>query len=96
MLVHLNVKTSQSLTVSWIFMLPHDFFTSPLSKPLSGHPQSTDVIVGCTLTGDRLFAAGWSSTAECRFSGRVKESLSHLVQDCEVYISCFDLSARVA
>ena len=60
-------------------------FQTP-SWPSATH-RCESVIVGCTLTRDRLHAAGWSSTAMCRFCGKVKESLPHLVRDCEVYHS---------
>lgn len=40
------------------------------------------VLIGGTLTNDRLAASGWVASAECRFCGHAKESLSHLVFDC--------------
>ena len=42
-------------------------------------------LVGCTLTRDRLSAAGWVPSADCRFCGKAKESLPHLVFDCAEY-----------
>ena len=42
-------------------------------------------LVGCTLTRDRIFAAQLDKSDLCRFCGKVKESLSHLVHDCERY-----------
>ena len=44
-------------------------------------------LVGCTLTRDRIFAAQLDSSDQCRFCGRIKESLSHIVFDCESYHS---------
>ena len=52
-------------------------------------PSSTirfeSVIVGCTLTRDRLAAAGWCDSNTCRFCGQTKESLYHLVHECSAY-----------
>ena len=42
-------------------------------------------LVGCTLTRDRLCAASLDTSDKCRFCGCVKESLAHLVFDCEAY-----------
>ena len=42
-------------------------------------------LVGCTLTRDRIFAAQLDKSDLCRFCGKFKESLSHLVHDCEQY-----------
>ena len=39
-------------------------------------------ITGCTLTADRLAAAGLAETADCRFCHASKESLPHLVNEC--------------
>ena len=50
--------------------------------PPSAQVRAESTIVGCTLTKDRLFAAGWSSTNVCRFCGNTKESLAHLVYEC--------------
>ena len=38
------------------------------------------VLVGCTLTNDRLASSGWVHTASCRFCGEAKESLPHLLE----------------
>ena len=39
-------------------------------------------LVGCTITNDRRFAAGFSETNLCRYCNSVKESLKHIVQEC--------------
>ena len=39
-----------------------------------------NILVGCTLTNDRLAASGWVTSASCRFCGQDKESLPHLMQ----------------
>ena len=39
-----------------------------------------NILVGCTLTNDRLAASGWVNSATCRFCGQEKESLPHLLQ----------------
>ena len=49
--------------------------------PIQLRFQST--VVGCVLTNDRLAAAGWSHTSQCRFCHEAKESLGHLVYECE-------------
>ena len=53
--------------------------------PPSAQVRAESTIVGCTLTKDRLFAAGWCSTHQCRFCGTCKESLFHLVHECIAY-----------
>ena len=55
--------------------------------PVESHFQSQ--LVGCTLTRDRLFAASLDSSDKCRFCEGVKESLSHLVHDCPVFLDRF-------
>ena len=42
------------------------------------------VVVGCTLTNDRLFAAGWVDSPQCRFCSSAKECMTHLVYECTV------------
>ena len=39
-------------------------------------------LTGCTLTGDRLAAAGLIDNAKCRFCGSEKEDIRHLVEEC--------------
>ena len=39
-----------------------------------------NVLVGCTLTNDRLAASGWVTSAQCRFCAKEKESLAHLIE----------------
>ena len=45
-------------------------------------PHFDSQLVGCTITNDRRFAAGFSETSDCRFCGLVKESLTHIVSEC--------------
>ena len=40
------------------------------------------VVVGCVLTNDRLSAAGWVDSSQCRFCSQAKECMSHLVYEC--------------
>ena len=58
-------------------------FETPKWPTAAHHCESA--LVGCTLTRDRLSAAGWVPSAECRFCGKAKESLPHLVFDCTEY-----------
>lgn len=62
--------------------------TAFLRKPTfetSGFPTSKvraeSTIVGRTLTRDRLFAAGWTQTSNCRFCDACKETLHHLAHE---------------
>ena len=40
------------------------------------------ILVGCTLTNDRLAGSGWTDTSDCRFCQSDKESMHHLVYEC--------------
>lgn len=44
-----------------------------------------NVLVGCTLTNDRLAASGWVTSAACRFCDQEKECLDHLLQCPKVW-----------
>ena len=80
-----------------------DFHLSTLFKTCHAKPEDScswlqphvdSQLVGCTITNDRRFAAGFSETSDCRFCGQVKESLSHVVCDC---LACPpDLQACIA
>lgn len=48
---------------------------------LSTQLRFQSVVVGCVLTNDRLAAAGWSQTSQCRFCNGAKECLDHLVHE---------------
>ena len=60
-------------------------FQTPSGPSAMAHCES--MMVGCTITKDRLFAAGWSQNDNCRFCGQSKESLEHLVFFCDAYHS---------
>lgn len=45
-------------------------------------PHCDSQVVGCTITNDRRFAAGFVETPDCRFCSQTKECLSHIVHDC--------------
>lgn len=49
---------------------------------VTNHHRFESVLVGCCLTNDRMAATGWSDTATCRFCGEEKETLHHLVHQC--------------
>ncbi len=49
-------------------------------KSLACHRDS--VLVGCTITFDRAFAAKFVDSAACRFCGAPKETIMHLVREC--------------
>lgn len=59
-------------------------------KKLAGVPNDgfsflfhwESAITGCTLTADRLAAAGLVDQSNCRFCGAPKESLEHFVDEC--------------
>ena len=50
-------------------------------KNLACHRDS--ILVGCTITNDRAYAANFVESAECRFCGKTKESIMHIVRECE-------------
>ena len=41
------------------------------------------VVVGCSLTNDRMAATGWAETSVCRFCKQTKESMPHLTAECD-------------
>ena len=49
--------------------------------PVSAYFDS--VTVGCTLTLDRIKAAGKQQTDQCRLCGKARETLEHLLTDCK-------------
>ena len=51
--------------------------------PVISHFQS--VVVGCTLTRDRLAASNLITSAQCRFCEHDKESLHHVVHECPAW-----------
>lgn len=51
---------------------------------VSAQMRFHSVVVGCALTRDRLAAAGWVNSSQCRFCHCTKESLHHLVHECHV------------
>ena len=65
--------------------LHHPTFQTPAFPSAVSHFES--VLVGCTLTKDRLCATGWASDSWCRFCGKTKETLAHIVFECTVYHS---------
>ena len=44
-----------------------------------------NILVGCTLTNDRLAASGWVTSATCRFCGQAKECMMHLLECSHVH-----------
>ena len=56
--------------------------TIPGELPMKVRFES--VVVGCSLTNDRMAATGWSSSSDCRFCQTTKESMNHLTSDCHV------------
>ena len=70
------------IPTSTVFLRKPTFQTSQF-PPAEVHYES--VIVGCTLTRDRLHAAGLANSPNCRFCDRTKESLHHLVHSCADY-----------
>lgn len=54
-----------------------------LGDDVSNHTRFESVLVGCTLTNDRLASTGWSETSACRQCGLTKETLHHLVHECD-------------
>ena len=59
---------------------------SPLQAESDGvllRSRLESVLVGCTLTNDRLAGSGWTDSALCRFCCQEKEDMHHLVHDCE-------------
>lgn len=58
-------------------------FHTPVFPTSCVHAESA--IVGCTLTRDRLYAAGWCSSNQCRFCHAQQETLRHLVYECSEY-----------
>ena len=63
--------------------LKHPTFQTAHFPSAISHFES--VLVGCTLTKDRLFASGWAEDSKCRFCGKVKETLAHIVFQCQTY-----------
>lgn len=55
---------------------------TPGELPLKARFES--VVVGRTLTNDRMAATGWAKSSECRFCRSTKESMLHLTADCQV------------
>ena len=51
--------------------------------PLGCHFDN--VLVGCNLTRDRTCASGLYDSHLCRFCGTVKESMTHLTQECDAF-----------
>ena len=45
-------------------------------------PHFDSQSVGCTITNDRRFAAGFADSSECRFCAQTKECLSHIILEC--------------
>ena len=56
-------------------------------KPVLGEPSLIPHFesqqVGCTITNDRRCAAGFTESSLCRFCQQTKESLLHIVEDCD-------------
>ena len=44
-----------------------------------------NILVGCTLTNDRLAASGWVNSSLCRFCGTNKECMNHLLSCHKVH-----------
>lgn len=53
----------------------------PGESSLIPHFESQQV--GCTITNDRRCAAGFTDTPMCRFCNQTKESLLHIVEECD-------------
>ena len=64
-------------------LLRHSKLTFQSGPPVRSHFQS--VIVGCTLTRDRLAASSLIPSAQCRYCQEPHESLSHLVHVCPAW-----------
>ena len=47
---------------------------------ISDSSRFESVVIGCTLTNDRMASSGWTESAVCRFCGETKESMPNLVQ----------------
>lgn len=58
-------------------------FDTPAFPSATMHFES--VLVGCTLTKDRLCASGWAENSLCRFCAAKKETMPHLIFDCKAY-----------
>ena len=54
----------------------------PYSGEVPARFRLESIVVGCTLTNDRLAGSGWSESSACRFCQQVKESMFHLVHEC--------------
>ena len=67
------------VTLSTAFLRKPTFAT-PTFPTATMHFES--VLVGCTLTKDRLCASGWVEDHMCRFCGQAKETMAHLVFAC--------------
>ena len=52
------------------------------TEAIANHQRFESIVVGCTLTNDRMASTGWSESAKCRFCDHEKESMAHLVFDC--------------
>lgn len=53
-----------------------------LAGELPPKARFESVLVGSTLTNDRMAATGWAKSRECRFCHNTKEPLHHLTIDC--------------
>lgn len=62
--------------------LAHSPVATPGELPLRKRFES--VVVGCSLTNDRMAATGWTSSSERRFCQTTKESMDHLTAECKV------------
>ena len=51
-----------------------------LGKSVTPHRDS--ILVGCSITRDRAFAANFVDTPQCRFCNSTKESIMHIVREC--------------
>lgn len=58
-------------------------FETPAFPTATMHFES--VLVGCTLTKDRLCASGWADDSLCRFCAAKKETMPHLLFECKTY-----------
>ena len=65
--------------------------TTPGELPMKVRFES--VVVGCSLTNDRMAATGWATSSDCRFCQTAKESMNHLTSDC--YILHNDIGAPI-
>ena len=45
-------------------------------------PHRDSILVGCSITRDRAFAANFVDTPQCRFCNSTKESIMHIVREC--------------